>query len=165
MQLDRHGGIEHIPESQSGLGGTVIGGMVPAFHRDALTGIRNYALCGNYDAAGATLSGMMDNQTTPSDVYLGYNTTSYGLAYNDASGFVLWVSLAKKDYDNFVCGVDCSMSGTLTANLYFGQDAPPTVSGTSFDPGEPLQRGIQVRYWILTHGCLNLQRGAITYRN
>lgn len=165
MQLDKHGGIEHIPEATNGLGSTFGDGMMPAFHRDALAASREYLLAGNYDLTMAQATTYLTARSTPNANYLGYQPASYGLAYNDASRAFIVISLAKRDMDNFVCGVDCSMSGTLTCNMYFGSDAAPTTADTSFDPGAGLQRSVLVRYYIGTHGALNLQKNANTYRN
>jgi hypothetical protein len=165
MQLDRKGGIEHIPEATNGLGSTFGDGMMPAFHRDALGPSREYLLCGNYDQTMANVITYFAARQTPSTAVQGYAPTSYGLAYADSSRAFIVISLAKRDMDNFVCGVDCSMSGSLTCNMYFGSDAAPTSAGESFDPGAGMQRSVLVRYYIGTHGALNLQKNANTYRN
>lgn len=165
LTMDKHSGIEHIPETGNSFGVSASEGLDPSFKRIALSAIRNYALAGNYDQNASTLDRMWTSRTTPAADYLGYSTRNYGLEYSDASNFVVAVSLARKDAGNFLAGTDTSMSGQLTAYLTFGQDDAPTAKGTAYDPGAGLQRPIRAVFYGFAHGVLTLNNQVIAYRN
>lgn len=164
IQMDRHGGIEHIPEAANALGMASTSGFDPSFHRLGLAPIRNYVLAGNFDTTAASLVQMWEQRQEPSSSYLGYSTRCFGLEYTDSDSFIIAIDLTKSNSNPFAAGLDTSMSGQLTLNLWFNQDADPTPQGTSFDPGAGLRRGCNVIVYGLASGVLTLQNNAVTYR-
>ncbi len=167
LTMDRDGGMEHIPETSNAFGTSVTRGLDPAFKRLALAAIRNYACAGSFDLNADTLTRRWEGRQTPTEAYpgTGYATPIYGLEYSDASNFIMAISLSRKDAGNFLCGMDTSMSGTLTANLVFNRDQAPTVDGTSFDPGAGLGRGLRVVFYAFSHGVGTISSQVTTYRN
>lgn len=169
LQLDKHGGVEHIPEACNALGLAATTGFDQSFQRIALGPIRNYSNCGSFDYNQDQLNQMWTQRQTPTAGTTGYlqdytTNKSYGLEYADSSAFVLAIDFSKSDALPFASGLDTSMSGQLIVNLYFNQDADPTVSGTSFDPGNGLRRGVTAVFYGVAHNVLTLNNNAITSR-
>lgn len=167
LQFDKNGGYEHFPETANAFGMSNATGFDQSFSRESINESRNYLAAGNYELPAATTAGYWAGRQYPNSSGATHLLTprSRGLDYIDASKFVIAIPLAKLDTNGFASGLDTTMSGNLNVTLYFSQDAAPTLSNTTYDPGYDLKRPIRVDVWGTIDAVLTLQNDANSIRN
>lgn len=159
LQMDKAGGIEHLLEAESVFGKTATNTFEPSFHGSSLGPIRNYLLAGNFELGASQIQTLAAAKTNPPLVTSAIRDAS-SLSYIDSSRFILGISFNKDDQNNFVTGMDTTQSGSVFVKLTFQQDAAPTISGSTNDPGADLQRNCVVEVYGMCDTVFTLQNDA-----
>jgi hypothetical protein len=144
FRKDGDGGLNnwneaHILEAENVFGVVGNAGFTPSFSRASFDTTRNYKLLSHL--------GQTDAQFTA--IELANAPTSFFNVF-DSSSFILAMSLAKDDLQQFATGIDTSQSGQISLNLYWN----------TLDPFAPLGTRIKVNIFAFCDAVFTLQNDA-----